>query len=545
MGFLCNKKEEEKIVSLALIKEDKLLSDLGLSNIYNINPNVEFCREVFTSPQFTVLGAVELVSGLTTTLTGCTTGATAIYNFDYTPNFNINILLTGGTEYTGYTGSLCYKLFDGDRFVDNTSIPTGLANERLTSCVSFSAITSTTITQNFIQGSLPNTWGEYLMRFYYTFISKECNKGQNFNTWENTVQVNRAQSDDRYFMTIVDPPEPILPLPGNQNPANNYNLISVPLLVNGVSSQMSFQAINGNLNYWILPSRPNGGVILLTVNGITLTQGTSIADGDYRLIDQGWSKPIVVELFAPIAGGTPVSPSDVVIATYINSQYADGWAIDTNSYFMDTILIDGFTTDASDHYRVPGDMTINNCVLTCIIPMQQMFLTKAVDSEYSIIVYVNGVQITENLDFFLSSTFPGRINFNPEVVLKVGDIVSVLAYAEPDNGVYDYGTLNNTDFTVNWSINEQLPNNVSGYFTVRLYDEDSNLLLFQNSNIPYLTDQVNYSSLFTNLPVNVKYKFEVVFKVDYHAKMDNNVSTCSFAYGYFNTNNLALSYRTP
>lgn len=544
MGFLCNKKEEEKIVSLGLIKENKLLSDLGLSNVYNINPNVEFCREVFTSPEFIVSGAVELVSNLTTTLTGCTTGATAIYNFDYTPNFNINIILTGGTEYTGYTGNLCYKLFDGNRFVDNTSVATGLANERLTSCIPFSAITSTTITQNFIQGSLPNTWGEYLMRFYYTFVSKECNLGQNFNTWVNTVQINRAQSDDKYFMTILDPPEPILPLPeGKVLP--NYVLVSEVLLSNGVTTQMSFQAINGNLNYWILGGRPLNGQILLTINGVTLKQGTTSTNGDFRLINQGLNVPIVVEVFGPIESGTPIRPSDTVVATYINAQPND-WPLDLESYFMDNILIDGFTYDAVDNYRIPGDNTINICSLSCPVTMQQMFTTRAINSEYSIKVYVNGVALTENTEFFLSTTFPGKINFNPEfVTLKVGDIVSILAYAKPYNGIYDYGTLVSNNFTVNWSIAEQLPNNVNGYFTVRLYDEVSNLLLFQNTNIPYSTDQINYSSLFTNLSINVKYKIEVEFKVTYKAKMGNNVSTCSFAYGYFNTNNPKLLYSTP
>jgi len=159
MGFLCNKKEEEKVVSLTLIKENVLLSDLGLSNVYNINPSVEFCSEVFRSPEFIVSGAVELVSGLTSTLTGCTTGDTAVYNFDYTPTFDISVIITGGTDYTGYTGNLCYKLFDGSRFI-TSGAATRLVGERLNYCTPFSAITSSTITHNFTQGSvLPNTWG--------------------------------------------------------------------------------------------------------------------------------------------------------------------------------------------------------------------------------------------------------------------------------------------------------------------------------------------------------------------------------------------------
>lgn len=542
MGFLCNKKEKEKIVSLELIKKNTLLSDLGLNNVYNINPNVEFCREVFKSPEFIVSGAVELVSGLTTTLTGCTTGTTAVYNFDYTPNFNINIIITGGTDYTGYTGNLCYKLFDANRFTDSGGV-TGLVGERLNYCMPFTAITSTTITQNFIQGTLPNTWGEYLMRFYYTFVSKQCNVGYSVNTWYSTPQLNKPLSDDKYFMTVVNPPKPILPFPdGKVLP--NYVLVSERLLFNGVSTQMSFQAINGNLNYWILGGYPLNNEVLLTVNGITLKQSTNSTEGDFRIIDNGWGTPKVVEVFGPIEPGRPlIAPSDTVIATYINAQPND-WPMSFERYFMDNILIDGFTYDSVDHYRTPGDNTINICSLTCTVPMQQMFTTRPINSDYSLKVYVNGVALTEDREYFLSS-FDGRINFNPEfVTLKVGDIVAILAYSKYENGIYDYGTLNSRDFTVNWSITEQLPNNVRGYFTVRLYDQDSNLLLFENPNIPYSIDQVNYSSLFTNLPVNVKYKIEIKFEVIYMGKMNNSVSTCSFAYGYFNTNNPKLLYST-
>lgn len=542
MGFLCNKKEEEKIVSLTLIEETKLLSDLGLNNIYNVNPSVDFCAEIFRSPEFVVSGAVELVSGLTTNLTGCTTGATAVYNFDYTPDFNISLIITGGTDYTGYTGSLCYKLFDGNRFTDSRVGLTSLTNERLNSCITFSAITSTTINTSFIQGSLPNSWGEYLMRFYYIFTSKECNVGSVFNTWYNTVQINTPQTDDKYFMTVVNPPDPILPLPGGKV-LPNYVLVSEKLLYDGVSTQMSFQAINGNLNYWILGGYPLNNEVLLTVNGVTLKQGTSSADGDFRVIDNGWGVPKVIEVYGPIENTSPVKPSDIVVATYINAQ-PNTWPMNFERYFMDSILVDGFTYDAPDQYRTPGDNTINICT-TCAVTMEQMFTTKPINDDYSVKVYVNGVALTEDREYFLSS-FDGRINFNPEfVTLKVGDIVAILAYSKYDNGDYDYGTIDSTDFNVEWSINEKLPENVSGYFTVRLYNDETNLLLFQNPIVPYSSDQVNYSSLFTNLSVNVKYKIEVEFKVTYNAKMNNNVSTCSFAYGYFNTNNPKLLYSNP
>ena len=112
MGFLCKIEEDKKNVSLEDLKKEKFLRDIGLNNVNNLNPEINFCQEIFLNPEYYVTGAIKLVSGYTTTLTGCTTGTTGIYNLDYTGDITLDFVITGETNYRDYEGNFCLKTFD-------------------------------------------------------------------------------------------------------------------------------------------------------------------------------------------------------------------------------------------------------------------------------------------------------------------------------------------------------------------------------------------------------------------------------------------------
>ena len=117
MGFLCIKNKNKIVVSQAELKETEFLRSIGLSNVYNLKPEINVCSEVFHSPEYYVSGTTTgLVTGLTATLTGCTTGATGIYNLTYTPDFNVNFIITGSTDFIDYTGNFSYKVFTDKNF---------------------------------------------------------------------------------------------------------------------------------------------------------------------------------------------------------------------------------------------------------------------------------------------------------------------------------------------------------------------------------------------------------------------------------------------
>ena len=190
MGFLCVNKDKEKNVSQQEILDQNFLRDNGLSSVSNIQTDVKFCKEIFLSPEYYVTNAVKLVSGYTTTMTGCTTGSTnldGIYNLSYAGDINVNFIITGNTGFTLYNGSFCIKTFTKVNF--RPLISNGILSDKnqfLSDCFPFSSITSTTLTKTYAEGILPKTWGEYLIRPYYLFESKECNPGINFNSWIST-----------------------------------------------------------------------------------------------------------------------------------------------------------------------------------------------------------------------------------------------------------------------------------------------------------------------------------------------------------------------
>ena len=47
MGFLCIKKNNKIVVSQTEIKETEFLRNIGLSNVYNLKPEINVCSEVF------------------------------------------------------------------------------------------------------------------------------------------------------------------------------------------------------------------------------------------------------------------------------------------------------------------------------------------------------------------------------------------------------------------------------------------------------------------------------------------------------------------
>jgi len=536
MGFICINKEDKKNVSQENLINQEFLRDIGLNNVYNLNPEINFCQEIFLSPEYYVTGATKLYSGLTATITGCTSGTTGstiaegFYNLDYIDDINLTFIFTGDTGYTAYNGSFCLKVFPKDKF--QPSIATGGLNttEIITSCYPFSAITANTLTKTFYKGDLPVNWAEYLIRPYYTFVSKECNPGIIFDNWEGTVQLNNFQLDtDYYLMTVTNPPTPILNGPEGET-VTELELITDSLYVNGISSVRGKQSINGELNYFILSTVPLAGDIMLILNGVQLTRGF-----DYNLIIGGLDQPPIVEIKNNI-----IKPTDWLLATYIAGRTSPSLA-DFGTFFMDTIMVSGYTSTTTPSYRASGDNTLNYNPVTL---NYEFFTSLPVDPNYSVILTVNGVKLAENYQFFKSKTFDGRLIFEKNnSSFKTGDIISVLAYSKAAeyNGVYNYGSLPTNEFLVQWIVPTTFTNDtVTGKFIIKLYDDDTGNLTNQTS-VNFVPTISNYSALLTNLPLNVNFKFKLIFEATYNGYLNNQVITCSYAEGYFDTTNLYIN----
>lgn len=521
MGFLCTIKGDTKIVSQDVVKDVNFLRDIGLDNVYNLNPEIIMCPEVFRSPEFYVNGAVKLVSGMTTTLTGCTTGTTvAVYNLDYTPDFNVNFIITGSTDYTGYTGSFCYKVFSNERFVVSSPISGFIkGTESVDTCVTFSAITSTTITQQFLEGGLPKTWAQYLIRPYYTFTTKNCSPGLEFNTW-NAVQLNIFQTDsDYYFMTVINPPTPILAPPGTQ-PIPNYSFIQDNLLINGVAGQRGPQAINDTLNYFMLRAVPAADIMVF-VNGVKMSFGY-----DYKLLSKGFGVPPLVVFQFPIERTDWITANYLVGATnpLLNSDFSN-WFIDT--FKVDTILVN----------TNPGYVNAVNS--NTITQKQEIYLTQPIDPNNAIFLTINGVEMVENQQFFKSTSQDNRIILTNIAPIILSDVISILAVSP--NFIFggnDYGSIPKPEFTIQWSVPSVLPTNVTGRFVVQVFAKNDplNTVLYQQL-VPFEDGQSHYTTTITSIALNQYYRFRVTYESTYRAYLNNEVLTCSNSEGYFDTKN--------
>jgi hypothetical protein len=858
MGFLCTNRQNSKNVSQESLANEKFLRDNGLSNVYNVNPDLNFCLEDFYGPQYYMDGATKLVSGLTASLSACTTGSTTgitgVYNLTYTPNITLNFVITGGTDFLNYDGNFCYKIYPKERFtVDTTTnsligplieecltfsaisesypsyvteeiVPTGfntnwttfnsindtvyvsnkgshsmdvidvntydiintinysgwspttsatdtfnnklfvcndtpfekeitiidcntntiattltagtfnqnivyapfgdgymfvtdsaepkiykintltnnittitgftnntygitydlsantvyvtslfgnnlysinaltevvnyelnigsspssvainnqtlyITNSGTTNITVVSATTSplsgfvktnittdvnpteiighplsnsmyyvcnkqitgttyptvfridctdntikesiplpsgvdgraggfsyvntknsiyitnsyldiygvlvdrvhvitpSTITKQLLEGSLPKSWGEYLIRTNYNFVTKTCSPGTIYNT-QNTPQTNAYQESDYYFMTIVNPPIPLIEGPSTDSSAG-YTLITDRLYVKGRTGPQAPQAINNERNYFYLSSIPSDGQIILTINGIQMTQGfdpTSDSffdvpdtqdNGDFRIIYYPNSKPPIVDIYQQI------EEDDIVLATYIKSSGLSD--VNFNNFTINTILIDDITTGTTNNYRVPSDNSINYNTQHLAY---EFFTTEAINSTYATVVSINGTKLTENLDYYLSNTFNGKIIFNNNIALSLGDIVSVL-FSYSQAGIYspNYGSLTENQFSLVWTVPTSFTNDeVVGKFIVQLFDNVTGDLLSQKTPIDFIVGQPYYSSLFTNLPLETELRFKVTFEAKYIGYLNNEVITCSYAEAYANT----------
>lgn len=529
MGFLCKNNDLKKNVEQSELVEQKFLRDIGLDSVNNINTEVSLCSEVFLSPLFYMSGTSKLYTGSTLNLTGCTTGSTAIYNLNYTPDFTIYFNITGDTSFTAYTGNFCYKIFSDLNFKSRNDNRLANRSELFNECIAFSAITSTTISRQFLEGELPKSWGQYLVRPYYTFVSKDCKPNQIYNSWNYTEQLNGFNNETDYlFTTVIDPPTPTLPLPQG-TPKSNYNLITDRLLIDGLTSQRGSQAINNILNYFLLSSVPLNGQVMLILNGVQLTQ-----EYDFKLITNGYGTPPTVEIFREI------KPTDWLLATYVAGQ-PPSWVNNLGIYFIDTVLISGFTYNTTPSYRNPNDTgTINYNTTT---NKYEFFTTLPIDPTYSTIVSLNGLKLAENYQYFLSDSFDGRIIFEQSNTnFKVGDIISVLCLSK-DKGENNnnFGSLTETNFTASWSVPQSFTNNnVTGRFIIKAYDKNTNVLTNQGF-VDFIENQTNYTYNINNLSLNVEYRFEIVFESTYKGLLNNNITTCSISEGFFDTTSLYLN----
>jgi hypothetical protein len=514
MGFLCKIKENKYL-------DRDLDRDLGLSNIYNVNSVTNFCFEPFEGPTYWLSGATKPITGATTPCSGTPTNCYSVYNFSEVQETDLGFNFTGSTDYTGYTGNFCYKIYNRSNFVLNNANKT-LNNVTPTyqKCYAFSALTSTTLNSVISVGGLPFTNSDYMLRSYYKFTPKDCIK-KDVDTWKNSNQLNNFNFNyDWYFTTVTNPSQP--------------SIVNTPSdLVNSV--ELTQQIIQGSAyqNFFNLASQPLGNKINLYVNGIRLTENL-----DYSLDTSLFpSTTPIVNIFSG-----EIESTDIIAIVYLIGPQSFLTALGMSrqdKFNIDTFKVTGFTEDVSAS-------TVNIVNTNTVKGTQEVFLTSDFDSNSVIVGVLNGVKLVSGIEFYESSTTPNKIIFNPHfITIKKGDILSFWYFKTRLDVYNNLGTLDKDSVTIPWKVTPiREPKNNTGLFKVEVTEKsDTNWVsLFTTKYVKYNINDVTYQTDIINLGVNKDYKFRVIFEKTYKNILKESIITSSNVVGEFNTKNDKIIY---
>jgi len=515
MGFLCKIKEGKYL-------DNPLDRDLGLSNIYNINSETNFCFEPFEGPTYNLSGATKPITGTTTPCSGTPTNCYAVYNLSEIDDFNLTFNFTGSTDYTGYTGNFCYKVYDRKDFTLNQpNKDLNGVNPVTDKCIKFSAITSTTITESFVKGTtLPFTNTDYMLRSYYKFVPKECGN-QEIDTWQTSIQTNNFNFDfDWYFITINNPPTPKII-------TDFTELIDRVVLKQETIPGGRFQ------NNFTLSQQPIDNKINLYVNGVRISEGL-----DYIVnTTQFPNRPPVIQVISD-----NISDRDVISVVYLvgPQNFLTEVGQSRNDLFeIDTFQVTGFTTDVTAS-------TVNIVNNNTTKGTQEVFLTENIDKKSAVVVVVNGKTLLQDVEYYVSTSSDNKIIFNPNFsTIKEGDILSFWYFKTKLNVETDLGTLNSDQITIRWSVNslpEQRYN--TGEFVLEVTEEsDTNWTsLFYTNTIEYVSGNNVYDDLVKNLTVGKDFKFRIIFRKNYKNILNEDITSGSEVIGFFNTRNDRIIY---
>lgn len=422
------------------ILDQKTNRDIGLSNVYNIYKDVVPCIEDYENPSYSISGACNVFSGDLTAYTSTCSGTTYSHNLSEVDDITLTFDLYGSNQYTGYTGQFCYKL--GTRLEP----PVNFSSK----CYPYSGITGNSISSVLSLSDIPRYDNEFVLETWNIFDS-QCVSGLTINTSNYTYDDN---SKNFYMVGYTNPPEPQLSFIGETPVDLTFvNEVIQPLVVGG--------------NKFLLNNTVVGNSVIVTVNGVFMnvndyTVNSSTTPGITTIdFNTGYTFNVndVVQASYNVGGGNAFDEQQA--GSYVNLDI-----------FGVTGITSGFTSSATA-------TTYNNIVNENIINNRyEIFLQNNMNSSVNPIVTINGVNLTYNIDVFISNVVSNKLILREGLTVEVGDVISVYYQSNVNNGLGDLGNqLTNTP-TVSWSVPlnvlRGIPDSVSastGVFTVEVAEK--------------------------------------------------------------------------
>ena len=366
------------------------------------------------------------VSSATRTFTGLTTGSTGV-NFEDGTSFTLPIAFTGNqSSISANTIDFKFKLFKYDSAVSGFSTTPAYSSDEF----SYSSHTSSyTITSGITKSSL-NTGlfdGEYLVKGFYEYdpahpISKELKlRHDNYNIITGTSLNIYQPSNDWYMIMLQSVQKPVF---------NNVGSTTLDDLLGSIKTVRHTVGFNGQTAFTISDSYLGNPIVV--VNGITLTSSL-----DYNITTVGANKQVGFTV--------TLLTTDVVTITYILDGSVSN--VLTNEYQVAGVIVSGHT----------GDQGTNKVYYNTTESKYEYYLDSIPPSN-AFVLLLNGINLTQNIDFYQSSSNKKRIIFNSGSI-QTGDIISV--FYEQGTGIDSEITTNTPTFT--WSVPKETTTTASTF----------------------------------------------------------------------------------
>lgn len=340
--------------------------------------------------------------------------------------------------------------------------------------------------------------GEYLMKLSYQYpactqIASKMGKRYTSTTYSNTLPYGHLdKNQDKYFVMIYKAEEPLLDvgISGSETAGQGETTPTERLKINAL-------VVQPGVSDYVLNITTQGD-ILITLNGLLLTRGE-----DYTLNNGN------------ISFAEPLKATDLVNYVFIGKDNTSGLKSETIS--IDNVITSGTT----------GNQGTNNVYYNTDSGKYEIYTQYRIKNPDSAIVFLKGVMLTNQVDYYVSTSDSRRIILQGDVY--VGDWLNV---------IYDSGENINRGITegfmnVSWYVNKPITN-TNGEFTIELSEGVDFNTIVQSETVPYVIGQTSYTK-----KVDLNYEYGTIL----YYRIKNTKKYITLSGESLNTDNLSDSIR--
>jgi len=394
---------------------------------------------IFETPLFNLSGASKIdCTGITGTSYVITTATTIPVTFQFTANTN---------TFTAVTAVFKYEIYKFNTSANAFILPPVYKSD----LIQFSAISATSFTVQNIPINVLSLDGEYLIKGYYEY--NVCTEFMNRLGKKIDTLANRSGSEfglydknlDYYFIAINQAEIPKLLLTSSNTPVSNSLF------------QQNILPLDGQTILTIIDNY--SGFFILTLNGLVLANNYDFSvTGNVITLDQPTVSGDIITIIYTTTGGNNLIGDNIVV----NSP-----------------VISGITNQEGSNLAYFNSTTNKYEIYTSVLPSENS----------TILVMINGVTLSNGIDYYRSTTNPKRIILVGDIQLN--DIITIVYF--PTTNVIN--GLNTNLPVVSWIINSS-PQTENGFFSLEVSTGNTFSNFYFSGYTPYVINNTVYSDTF-------------------------------------------------